>query len=251
MSVRFDASTDGLVRTASVLNYNSPYSWMAWVYASVFNEFPFMFNVHTGSSSPYNTDGAGMGDAASHKPYIEPVIAGTFGGTQGASALTLATWYHMAMVRESVSSLKLYIDGTLVATDTLNITGRTASSRMDVGKRTSSGSDEQQWNGRVAYMRAWQSALTPTEILAEKDSVTAVKASPWGVWPLVLHTDLTDTSGNTRNWTSSGTLTTEADPVLAATAAVGGSGGDGMSEPEVVAGGQVITLTLTGDTFIL
>lgn len=214
MSVRFDASADGLIRTASVLDYNSAFTWMTWAYGTTFpTDFPMLMVVGSGVT-PYNVDELGASAAASHKAWIEAAIAGSFGGVEATNVLTATQWYHVAMVRESATALKFYLDGSSVATDTLNITGRTAATQMTVGKRRIDSSDENPWNGRVAYMKAWASALTPTEVLAEKEYADAQKASPWGVWALTSHTDLTDSSGNGRNWTANGTLTTEADPTL-------------------------------------
>src|SRR3546814_9767414 len=81
---------------------------------------------------------------------------------------------------------------------------------MNIGAR---GNTDRANNTRVAYARLHAAVLTPTQIDAEAVSATPViTANLWASWPLTVHTDLTDHSGNGRDFTAVGTLSTEADP---------------------------------------
>ncbi len=65
----------------------------------------------------------------------------------------------------------------------------------------------------LAQVRVWTTKLTAIELFVEKQSATAVKtANLWADWPLVGNTDNGDDSGNGRNLTFGGTLTTENEP---------------------------------------
>jgi hypothetical protein len=79
----------------------------------------------------------------------------------------------------------------------------------------------------IAHVRLWTGvALTGTELKAERDSATAVKATGlWADWPLADNTDNGDDSGNGRDLTLGLNLTTESGPfdTPAASVAAGSS----------------------------
>lgn len=73
--------------------------------------------------------------------------------------------------------------------------------------------------GDYAYARAVNSAtLTVADAISRANNPATV-AGDWGFWPFDNNTDNVDDSGNSRNLTFNGTLTTEASPTL------GGGGG--------------------------
>lgn len=69
--------------------------------------------------------------------------------------------------------------------------------------------------GHYAYARAkYASGLTDSDIIAWAASSAPI-AGDWGFWPLANNTDTGDDSGNARDLTFTGTLTSESDPSLA------------------------------------
>lgn len=209
MSVRFDAAADRLLRTTDLLDYNSPYTWMAWVYlVSDLNTVSTFFV--SGDDTVNNYDRiTTTPDGVSLR--LAVIVGGTLTNIDGVS-LTVGIWSHLTIVRESATSIKMYLNGTLAGTNTRAITGRTAATRMEHGAYRSANTLRS--DSRVAYIKAWSAALTLLEVQAEKDVAGAVRtANLYGEWKTPIGSDrVADTSGNGRNWTESGTLTDEAQP---------------------------------------
>jgi hypothetical protein len=139
--------------------------------------------------------------------------SGGSGGAVTGTDISTATWYHLAMVRESATALKLYLNGVLDATATQDITGRSAVTRMEIGAESSS--DSNPFNGRIAAIKAWSTALTLAEVVNEIPTILPRKFSNlYGWWPCFPGATerLRDYSGNGRSWTESGTLSDEDPP---------------------------------------
>lgn len=238
MSVRFDAAADGLVRTTGLLDYNSPYTFMAWVYVMGQTDWSTVLALGE-SGATENYDQCGFGQTTVRFS-SEAARASTYDGTFDATVRSLGAWYHVAIVRSSVTAFTGYLNAGSLATisrTTLNVTTRTAIARMNIGHRISSGSPIQAFNGRVYNAKAWSAALTPDEIALEMLTRPPTRqANLWAWWPLTVHTDLTDQSGNGRDWTAEGTLTTEADPpaVIPVTVSVTASGAGSWTAPRNV-----------------
>ena len=126
-------------------------------------------------------------------------------------SVSVDTWVHLCLVRESVTSLKAYLDGTLVATHTADATGRSAVTRQEMGGQSASNNGP--LNGRIALAKMWSAALTPAEIALERETARPCRFTDlWNWAPLMLATELVDYGGNARDWTAGGTLTTEDGP---------------------------------------
>jgi hypothetical protein len=147
---------------------------------------------------------------------LETRIQTSGGGTQvSGSALTVGTWYHIAVVRESTTSLKVYINGALDITNTRNVGSRTAITRMEIGAYTTGNTNP--GNIRVAYQKAWSAALTAAEVAQEMYTVRPRRLSNlYGWWPGRPGSGerAKDYSGNGRDWTEGGTLTDEDPPPI-------------------------------------
>jgi hypothetical protein len=205
-AVRFDASGDYLRKTTSLLDYNAAYTFCFWVYLAS--------NTSAGYQAILTLSGGG---SAYDELFIDgsrvlSLEVGNGSSTKVTGAtLALSTWYHITVVRESTTSIKVYLDGssTPTITNTQSVSGRIA-----IGNLSFSTNAFSEWaDCRAAYARAWTAALSTAELAAEKNSATAVKASPWAVWSL--QTNGTDSSGNSRDLTAGGTLTySEAGPNL-------------------------------------
>lgn len=206
MSVRFDAAADRLLRTTDLLDYNSPYTLMFWVYlvadqnaitipAALFRDAGNVDDIRT------LADGTTIG--------IRSRALGV-GGTISGSVLALNTWYHLAMVRESATSLKLYVNGVLDATATQSISGRNAILRMELGAESSSNTGPM--DGRVMGIKAWSVSKTAAEIANEMRTIKPKStANLYGWWSAGIGQRSRDLSGYGRDFTEVGTLTDEAD----------------------------------------
>ncbi len=212
MSIRMNGDgTQQLKRTSDLLDYRAAYTLMGWFRLNDTDDH-CLFQLD--DTNWFNTD------ASVATPGGRYVIFATSGGWQGeqggTNTPTTGTWYHIALVRESASTYKLYVDGALEATFSNDVSGRPAPAEMTVGA---------QWpslgrplDGRVAHLKAWTTGLTLAEVRAEKPYIAPIKsASLYAWWPTKAGDSerLLDYSGNGRHWTAVGALSDEADPGIA------------------------------------
>ncbi len=235
-AVRFDASGDYLRKTSGLLDYNAAYTFCFWVYLAS--------NTGAGYQALLTLSGGG---SAYDELFVDgsrvlSLEVGNGSSTKVTGAtLALSTWYHITVVRESTTSIKVYLDGSSTPTIT---NSQSVSGRIAIGNLSFATNAFSEWaDHRAAYARAWTSALSTAEFAAEKNSATAVKASPWAVWPF--QSDGNDTSGNSRDLTAGGTLTySEAGPdlplvITPAAASIASS----AIAPTVTTGGGAVTVT--------
>lgn len=210
MSTRLtSASSEWLGRTSDVIDYNSPYTIMAWVYfvtlpgglKTVFN----LGNTTTGLTFDLLQVGG------SNEIRCASFNGG--GATDTGATLSTATWYHLTFRRSSTTSLQVYLNGVFNVEDTGSVVGRPAVANLVIGRTDISGFAGEYNDMRVAGIKAWTAALTTTEAAAEMPHYSPVRtANLYGWWPAQVHTDLTDKSGNGRTFTGNNTPSTEADP---------------------------------------
>ena len=197
MSVRLDSTLSGILRlTASP---DVPFTLMGWFY------------IHTLPVA--NGVLLGHWNGGTLKILSTGVLQlRTSGGTgDGSATLSTGTWYHLTLTRAAPNAdtglFHVHIDGSA----TPDIV------RSDYHQDGDLIQFSDYWDGTnladisLAKARLWASVLDDAEIAAEYASATPVKASPWATWPLAVHTDITDDSGNGRNLTSGGTISTNAD----------------------------------------
>ena len=234
MSIRFNAdASKRLTRATDILNSNNAYTFMLWVYV--------------GATGSWQTIYSANADTLQHSELLEipndasfPFMANllnnwSFSRVDSTTLAVTGTWYHLAIARENATTLKLYVNGVNEATNTADVTGRTAPSRMEVGQVQTFNP----LNARVAALKAWSTALTGPQILAEMSRAFPIATSSvYAWWPCQAHTDVNDKSGNARHWTAEGSLTTEADPpgVTAWTPAAGQVVGSRVLSSSVVRG---------------
>lgn len=101
--------------------------------------------------------------------------------------LSLNRWYHVAVVEDG-SNLKLYIDGTEVASvssanrDPVDLSYAYLGSAFSIGR---SASDYRYFNGYVSEARAWSRALTPMELRNNQCKIDPTTANGLiGYWRL-------------------------------------------------------------------
>lgn len=223
MAVRFDETAGKrLYRTTDLLSYNSPYTLCAWLYpksqppagtwSTIYNAGGNATNGHIDAFQFHQATG-------NYEVYVEAV-----GGNTAAdgSTVVMDTWVHVALVRESATSVKSYLNGVLDITNTRDIAGRTASTAIGLGANYYIGSWNEEIDARMALVKAWSAALNQSEIKLEMGGAAPVRlANLYGYWPIIDGlTRATDWSGNGRNWTEGGTLTDEADPTASASLVV-------------------------------
>jgi hypothetical protein len=210
MAVRFDNATDGFQLSSSLLDYNSAYTIAGWVLMSVQSgsaEVPICLALDGSNRDQIRTNSAGT------RWGVQANNAGAGANVTGASTLSTGTWYHVALVRESTSSLLLYVDGVQETSNTQSVTGRSAQTRTDLGSDRG-GSN---WDGRFYAFKAWSAALTAIEVQHEMRTIRPRRlGSLYAYWPILpgATTRARDYSGNGRNWTENGTLTDEAEPPI-------------------------------------
>ena len=210
MAIRFDASADRLARTSGVLDYNGTYTWMAWIrFNSDLNAYGHMFGINRNDAAA-NYDYVGLN--GSGDGLITLVDIGGAYTEQTGSNLTAGTWYHICAVRASTTSLAIYLNGTLDSTNTRSVSGRSASTRMEIGGFSTS--DFDRTDIRATAVKIWNTALTAAEIAQEIYRITPAQFTGLWLWsPLIgSTTDIGDYSGNARDWTAGGTLTVEDGP---------------------------------------
>ncbi len=203
MATRFDTDGDGLDRTTSLLDYNNPYSFMGWFYlVTDRNNFTTFMVVHqsTGSYDHLGTDGSGT-----------LLRLDDIGSAANGTDLALTTWYHLAMVRESATSLKAYLNGVVDLTLTNNAGSRGGVVHNEISTFTGL---TRHASARVQAIKMYDAALTQAEVQQEMRSILPRRLANINAWyPCFPGSTerLKDYSGNGRNWTEVGTLSDE-DP---------------------------------------
>ena len=209
MAIRFDAVGDRFFRISDLLDYGSAYTVCFWLRLSVdMDAYVNFFSLNDDSDD--NIDYLGtISDGTTLQLYV---ATGGSAASQNGTNLSVGTWYHVSIVRESLTVAKFYVNGILDGTVTKDVTGRTSVTRMDVALAHSSAN--YQFNGLVADVKAWSSALTIEELKNEMWTVLPRRfANIYGFWPCFSGAiRLKDYSGNGRDWTAGGTLTDESSP---------------------------------------
>ena len=204
------ATTSYLSRSASLLDYNSPYTLMAWVRPEVVTGTQNIFVLSHLTSTTY--------DSLSMASGVLSIAAanGSFPSGTSGSTLTAATWAHVALVRVAQNDLRLYLNGVLDATHTTSTTSRAALNRMLLGIWQSGGfSASDPYNGRYACIKAWSTNLSAAEIGQEINTIAPRRATGlYGWWPTFPGSSerTRDYGGSAADWTENGTITDEDPP---------------------------------------
>lgn len=209
MSIRFDAAADRIVRTSSVLSSRAPYTAMCWTYPVSVSAFSFIFSLNVNdqfdSSEGFGITSAGLLGVSSNSFFASDVTGST---------LSENTWYHLAMVRTSMTGdLLLYLNGVLDITHAHSTEFQSTSTRMEFGGASTG--DSSPFSGRVAALKLYSTNLSVTEIQQEMYKILPSRTDSLTGWypgfPGATER-LADYSGLARNWTEAGTLTDEDPP---------------------------------------
>lgn len=203
ISINGDGNTTGpyYERTSDLPDYNSTYTVCMWfrpgVVGTQWNGLFHLFYNSASSGDLFEIDD-GVGNSVVYVS-VNNVSA------RGSTALSADTWYHLAMVRESSTSLKGYLNGVLEATNTTNAGTRTAPNKMGTGWWDGSAWSDRA-NGRLFNYQIFNRALTAEEIKAQMNRILPITQDTYAWWPLwSTADDEVDYSGNGRNWSVSGT----------------------------------------------
>lgn len=108
------------------------------------------------------------------------IVLGVTGTESTGTTLSTATWYDIAVVRESSTSFKLYVNGTQSgSTITTNVSGWAVTRMLYVGTWFAA----TYWgNFRIENLKIFESALTATQIQEELDYFLPQSGTPWAYW---------------------------------------------------------------------
>lgn len=225
MSLRSDAASDRVSYTASPPpDPATAFTATFWARLRVDrDDFSTMMRLHASSGSTTRVT------LATNSSGTVPAVfsPGNTSGIIGSDALVVDQWRMIAVTVSGTGATggRVYtrtIGGTTNVT-TGQVSGGSAPDGITLFGRSIS--DASEWfNGGLAHVRIWSAVLTQSEIEAEWDSTTPVRAANlWSAWSLA--TDLTDASGNGRTLSAGTTaLTVEDDPPTMQGTDVTGSG---------------------------
>ncbi len=207
MAVRFDAATDR-VSYLGATDVPATYTATMWVYLSVDqNTFSTFFRIWTTAIATVVTV-ATDADGTSGPSYF----TGS-GSISNTTNFVVGEWRKVAITRTgSTGQIMVNTVGGTTEVDSGSVSTNVPDG-LTIGSRAENDGNEW-WNGRVAQVRLWDTVLTQGQIETEWASTAPVVTSGlWADWPLAVHTDLNDASGNGRHLTAGSTATTtEADP---------------------------------------
>jgi concanavalin A-like lectin/glucanase superfamily protein len=203
MAVRCNAAGGTVVRTTNLPSIAN-FTIMAWALLSV-NTGAAAYALAFGQFGAYRLGVSDDGSTVSAYESYTEVQGGTW---------TLGTWKHLAITVAGTGAGQalFYVDGALLAT----LDGHTefVGATLRLGAVPESPT-LQPWNGRVAAHKAYDVVLTAAQIQQEMRQYLPVNLASLNAWaPLLLHTDLKDYSGLARDYTGTGTLTTEDGPPI-------------------------------------
>ncbi len=153
--------------------------------------------------------------------------------------LTDGAWHHVVYTYDaSVTTLKIYVDGSLAYTNTSQQAQGSGASDTLYLLRMNTGAAY--LRGELSSVAIWTEVLDSTKVAADYSYlVPQYTTNLWAFWRLASATDTADTSGNSRTLTKVGTPTTGTDPTTpeAPTDATPVSTGRGAAEALSVHGG--------------
>jgi len=182
------------------------------------NAIVFLIDTHEDTTQGEWQDYDSYDTASANAPKLSITTAGGGGGGSptivSGGSVAAATWLHLAMVRESNTVLKAYLNGALVATHTTDISGRSSVTRQEMGGQSASNNGP--LDGRMAHAKMWDAALSVAEVINEMAVARPVRfANLWNWAPLWDSAFVFDQSGAAHDWSTAGSLSTEDGPAVA------------------------------------
>lgn len=202
MARRVTTGADRLFRTASVIDFNAAYT-------IVFQAKPYDVTGNFVMAS-VNTDSFFANFDVCRIRFGALGLSINGSDVTGGSIST-GSFFKGAMRRNSASSIDALLNSTVVANDTTNVSGRSASSRIDIGGFTTTNIDT--GNATFCAVKIWTAALSDGEIALEYDTVCPVRTANLWEWYAINSDGTRDTGfANGRDLSESGTLSDESPP---------------------------------------
>lgn len=193
-------------RTAGVLDHREPYTWAAWVkinedrdtYGHIFSIAETVFPASNYDMVGLDADGVTL-RCGIHDGTDETSVTGT--------TLTVGTWYHLALKRESDTSLKVFVNGVLDITNTQDVSGRAAPMTAIVGALHATSDFDAHVD--IYASKEWDVALSDAEIDEESVAAEPARTANLRQWSFLYNGlgQFSDSSGNGYDWTVTGPLT--------------------------------------------
>jgi hypothetical protein len=164
-ALSFDGAGDRVsIADANVLDLTAGLTLEAWVRPNNLNGWTTVILKEAGSTLSYSL----YGSDNTNRPPAGYVQVGGDQAVTGPSNLALGTWSHLAVTYDG-SIMRLYVNGTQVATRSLSGSITTSTGALSIGGNNVWG----EWfNGLIDEIRIYNRALTTTEI--QTDMNTAV-----------------------------------------------------------------------------
>lgn len=210
MAIRFDNTTERLLRTANVPD-DRAFTLCGWFQrVSHAGVFAALYGLSNTTSSPNRAIECGWDSAGSL--YVTTYDGGA--NTFFATNYTNGQWFFGALTG-GASVLNAYAGGPSVGV-LEQITATFPIAYTPGALWVGDNGWGESANFRAAAIKGWDTALTAAELGNERWYYTPQRRANLNLWtPLFAHTDVQDHSGNARNWTTTGTLSTEDGPPIA------------------------------------
>lgn len=197
MAFRLSTAGDFTLRSSGAIQ-SDPCTTMLWVRRDSATAFGNIWVIANAGSTLY--EGLYLNSAGTNLR-----IENNNGGADGATTLTVGTWYHVALVRNG-NDRTLYLNGVVDATY------NNANSFTSAGEGFA-GNGLTVFPGYLSALKQYERALTQDEILQEMRTVLPKSvANIYNFSPLFRHTELQNYFG--AGWTITGTgLTDDGPPV--------------------------------------
>lgn len=197
MAFRLSTAGDYTLRSSGAIQ-SDPYTTMLWVRRDSATAFGNIWVIANAGSTLY--EGLYLNSAGTNLR-----IENNNGGSDGATTLTVGTWYHVALVRNG-NDRTLYLNGVVDATY------NNANSFTSAGEAFA-GNGLTIFPGYLSALKQYERALTQDEILQEMRTILPKSvANIYNFSPLFRHTELQNYFG--AGWTITGTgLTDDGPPV--------------------------------------
>jgi hypothetical protein len=105
------------------------------------------------------------------------IIGGSYGEADGPSALPVSSWSYLAVTYDG-ANVRLYVNGTLVATTPKTGTLATSTNPLQIGGDSSYG---QYFSGLIDEVRVYSSALSAAQVQADMNTPLLVPTAPTGL----------------------------------------------------------------------
>jgi hypothetical protein len=206
MPLNFDANGKMLFLDSS-FDYNGSYTLSGWVRPVSASAGQGIFAVlYNAGTVWHNMDDLWFQTASK---WVCRAVINSVGAAPTSGSYANGNWYHVAMVRSSPANLALYVNGVLTYTNTQDVTGRVAATKIIIGN----GWDTTLYTrGYMGNVKVWNAALTVNELLNEMRVMQPLrKSNLWAWWPIIAGERYVDLSGNGRTLTPAGTLVDSVD----------------------------------------